>query len=197
VPHALAAYVTYACAKGHGFWHGLQGGQPGEPGQGFGGFGHGRKLGSGDLQLLILALLAEQARHGYDLIKEIEQRSKGYYVPSPGMVYPALSYLEDAGYASVEAEGSKKLYTISVAGMAFLDEQRAAVDALWQQLAWLGERMDRMRQAFEGEGSDSELHAAMHALRDALRERGRGASAEERKRLLDILARAAAEVRRR
>src|SRR5215468_9833836 len=77
-------------------------------GHGADGFERGRKLGSDDLQLLILALLSECARHGYELIKEIEQRSGGWYVPSPGMVYPALSYLEDAGYASVETSGAKK-----------------------------------------------------------------------------------------
>ena len=63
-----------------------------EGGMGGRGFGMGRKLGSSDLQLLILKLLAEKPRHGYELIKELDERSKGFYVPSPGMVYPALTY---------------------------------------------------------------------------------------------------------
>jgi len=162
------------------------------------GFERGRKFGSGELQLLILALLAERARHGYELIKEIEQRSGGWYVPSPGMVYPALSYLEDAGYASVEAAGAKKQYTISVAGLAWLDEQRAAVEALWALLARFGERMGHLREEARfardvGEGR-SELHAAMGELREALRAR-HGAGPDAIARVVEIVRRAAAQVR--
>ena len=166
--------------------------------RGFDGFERGRKFGSAELQLLILALLAEHARHGYELIKEIEQRSGGWYVPSPGMVYPALSYLEDAGYASVEAAGAKKLYTISVAGLAWLDEHRAEVEALWTQLARFAERMGQVREEARfsrdvGEGR-VELHAAMHELRDALRSQ-HGAAPEAIARLVEIVRRAAAQVR--
>lgn len=167
-------------------------------GRDFDGFERGRKIGSNELQLLILALLAERARHGYELIKEIEQRSGGWYVPSPGMVYPALSYLEDAGYASVEAAGAKKLYTISVAGLAWLDEQRASVAALWSLLARFGDRMGRVREESRfaqdlGEGR-SELHAAMDELRDALRAQ-HGAGPDSIARVVDIVRRAAAQVR--
>jgi len=79
-----------------------------------------RKLGSGDLQLIVLALLAERPRHGYEIIKTLEMISKGYYTPSPGVVYPALSYLETVGYASVKSEGTKKLYRITGVGLARL-----------------------------------------------------------------------------
>jgi len=167
-------------------------------GRDFDGFERGRKFGSAELQLLILALLAERARHGYELIKEIEQRSGGWYVPSPGMVYPALSYLEDAGYASVEPAGAKKLYTISVAGLAWLDDQRASVEALWTQLARFAERMGRVREEARfardvGEGR-SDLHAAMHELRDALRSQ-HVAGPEATARVVEIVRRAAAQVR--
>src|SRR5215471_3540767 len=83
-------------------------------GRGFGwhGFRAGRKLGGDDLQLLILALLADRPFHGYEIIRALEERSGGFYSPSPGMVYPALTYLEEIGYASVESEGAKKLYRI-------------------------------------------------------------------------------------
>jgi DNA-binding PadR family transcriptional regulator len=166
--------------------------------QGFDGFERGRKFGSAELQLLILALLAERARHGYELIKEIEQRSGGWYVPSPGMVYPALSYLEDAGYASVEPDGAKKLYTISVAGLAWLDEHRAEVEALWAQLARFAERLGQAREEARfardvGEGR-AELHAAMHELRDALRAQ-QGTGADAIARVVAIVRRAAAQVR--
>src|SRR5579871_6237691 len=83
---------------GHHFGEGF-----GPGGGGRGGFGPGRKLSSADLQLLLLALLAEKPSHGYELIKALEERTTGYYSPSPGMVYPALTYLEEIGHASVEA----------------------------------------------------------------------------------------------
>ena len=179
----------------HGRHH--PGGHP-DRGHDSDGFERGRKFGSGELQLLILALLAERARHGYELIKEIEQRSGGWYVPSPGMVYPALSYLEDAGYASVEAAGAKKQYTISVAGLAWLDEHRTSVEALWVQLARFGARMGHVREEARfaqdvGEGR-SDLHAAMADLRDALRTQ-RGSGPEALARVVEIVRRAAAQVR--
>src|SRR5215469_10345922 len=75
-------------------------------GMGGGGFRTGRKLGAADLQLVILALLKERPRHGYEIIKALEERSAGFYVPSPGMVYPALTYLEEVGQAIVESDGT-------------------------------------------------------------------------------------------
>jgi DNA-binding PadR family transcriptional regulator len=175
---------------------------------GVGGVGPGRKLSAADLQLLILVLLAEQPRHGYELIKAFEERSKGYYVPSPGMIYPALAYLEEVGYASVEAEGPKKLYSVTVAGLAHLDENRAAADAMLQQLERIGERMDRLREAYDETGDaargffgrhgmsgamNSELHDAYHALKAALRAKA-GAPAAEQRRLAELLRRAARDV---
>src|ERR1700727_3711422 len=102
---------------GRGFMEGGMGGR---------GFGMGRKLASTDLQLLILKLLDEKPRYGYEIIKELEERSKGFYVPSPGMVYPALTYLEELGHAEVETDGSKKLYRITEAGAKYLAENRRA-----------------------------------------------------------------------
>ncbi|HSY88655.1 MAG TPA: PadR family transcriptional regulator, partial [Verrucomicrobiae bacterium] len=97
------------------------GGFAGGPGFDDEGFRRGRKLGSGDLQLLLLHLLAEKPSHGYELIKGLEERSSGYYVPSPGMIYPALTYLEELGYARVEAEGAKKLYHPTEEGRRHLE----------------------------------------------------------------------------
>ena len=135
---------------GFGGRHGLS---DGPSGVGFDGFNRGRKLGSADLQLLLLALLAERPSHGYELIKALDERSKGYYAPSPGMVYPALTYLEEIGHASVEAQGAKKLYSITEAGLTHLEGQRSAVDALLQQLAYIGQRMEEFRRAM-GPGDD-------------------------------------------
>src|SRR5450631_2705224 len=93
-------------------------------GMGSRGFGMGRKLASVDLQLLILGLLAEKPRHGYEIIKALDERSKGFYVPSPGMVYPALTYLEEIGHATVEAVGTRKLYHITASGTEHLKKNR-------------------------------------------------------------------------
>ena len=90
---------------GRGFGHVFA--DMGDGGFDRGGFRTGRKLASDDLQLLLLALIAEKPSHGYDLIKLLEERSGGYYVPSPGMIYPALTYLEEAGHATIEQEGRR------------------------------------------------------------------------------------------
>jgi DNA-binding PadR family transcriptional regulator len=173
-------------------------------GRGGRGFGMGRKLGSSDLQLLILKLLDEKPRHGYEVIKELDERSKGFYVPSPGMVYPALTYLEEIGHATVEADGTRKLYSITDLGKQHLAEHLAAADALLAQFGRVGDRMDRVRRAMEedeeGEqdlggrrGGRKELKRAMHTLRSALSERW-SSSAEEQQRIAAILLRAAADI---
>ena len=171
-----------------------------EDGGGFGprGVSAGRKLGSGELQMLILALLEEQPRHGYDLIKELTERTGGFYAPSPGMVYPALTYLEELGHAAVEADGNKKLYRITDAGKAELDKNRETVRTMLAQFERIARKMDRMRRFFAGEAVEeddrSELRAAWHALRAIVRET-RGASPEAQQRVLDIVKRTADEIR--
>jgi DNA-binding PadR family transcriptional regulator len=172
------------------------GGDGGLGGRHFG----GRKLGGGDLQLLILDLLAEQPRHGYEIIKALEDRSSGFYSPSPGMVYPALTYLEEIGHAVAEADGTRKRYSITDQGRAYLEENRGIVDALLGQLAHIGSRMEQVRRAFSGDEADEEskrttpeLRAARDALRTLLREKRR-ATPEEQRRVAAILQRAAAEI---
>ena len=164
------------------------------------GFRTGRKLAGDDLQLLLLALIAERPSHGYDLIKVLEERSGGYYVPSPGMIYPALTYLEEAGHATVAPEGTKKQYRISEEGLRQLEENRVAADALLTQLDRIGRRMGDVRRAFAGdpdeageEGDTHELRQARRELRRVLRERKRG-SPEESRRIADILRRATADI---
>jgi DNA-binding PadR family transcriptional regulator len=159
----------------------------------------GRRLASGELQLVLLALLEERPSHGYELIKALEEHSGGFYSPSPGMIYPALTWLEEMGYARVSAEGAKKLYTITDAGRAYLQENRGAADAMLGQLRWIGRKMGRVREIFGGfdeeedAGSDR-VGAARRELRHALREK-RGAPAEEKQRIAQILRDAAARIR--
>jgi DNA-binding PadR family transcriptional regulator len=183
---------------GKDFMGGGMGGRP---------FGMGRKLASVDLQLLILGLLAEKPRHGYEIIKALDERSKGFYVPSPGMVYPALTYLEEIGHATVEADGSRKLYSITESGGKHLESNRSTADAMFAQFERVGERMDRIRRALQPEESDdepageSERHSSrvlLRARRDlkaALADKW-DSSREEQQRIAEILKRATAEILR-
>lgn len=167
-------------------------------GMGGGGFRTGRKLGAADLQLIILALLKDKPCHGYEIIKALEERSAGFYVPSPGMVYPALTYLEEVGQADVESEGTKKLYRITAAGEARLKEDAVMAEAILSQLDRIGRRMERVREVFAGEAEEEEMtqnvRAARRELRGVLRDR-RHASPEEQQRIADILKRATDEIR--
>ena len=188
---------------GRGFrrgFFGLEGGAPGRRG----GFPFGRFVGDGELRLILLALLADGPRHGYDLIKALEERSSGFYSPSPGVIYPTLIFLEEAGHASSTAEGNKKVYSISDAGQAHLAENRVAVDAILARIEWIGKRLAQARQWFEGResegGRDRDIRDAIPELNDARRElkaalRAKlGASEAEQRRVAEILQRAAKEI---
>lgn len=161
-------------------------------------------IGSGDLRLIALALIAEHPRHGYEIIKLLEEKTGGWYSPSPGTVYPTLTYLEEAGYVTVEAEGSKKLYRITDEGRAYLDGNRGIVDAVLGRLAAVGEKMAWANKMMGGERNrerssrlPSLVVAALDNLREAAEQRLEpGADPEAETRIVEILARAAAEIRR-
>ncbi len=161
------------------------------------GFRTGRKLAGEDLQLLLLALLAKKPSHGYELIKTLEERSGGFYCPSPGMIYPALTYLEEIGYVTVEVEGAKKLYSPTTEGLAFLERRQADADAILSGLERIGQRMGDVRRAFSGaeedESDSSDIRQHRRALRQALREK-RHASPEEQRRIAEILRRAVEDI---
>lgn len=106
----------------------------------------GRMLASGDVRLVALYLIEQQPRHGYDLIKAIEEKSKGFYSPSPGIVYPALTFLEEAGYVTSNAEGNKKLYTITDEGRTHLADNREAIQSTLDFLEKAGARMSEWRE---------------------------------------------------
>jgi DNA-binding PadR family transcriptional regulator len=176
------------------------------PGHGSGRWGHrwggdvpgARKLSASDLQLIILAMLAEQPRHGYELIKLLEERSGGFYSPSPGVIYPALTYLEEIRFANVEPDGARKLYLITEQGKTHLDANRSTADAILDALARIGSRMENVRNAFAGVddeaavGSD-DVRRAYHALKHALK-RMRGCDAAEARRIVQILDQASADI---
>ena len=140
-----------------GFW--WSGSGSGGPGARQGRRGHrgGRVFEQGDLKYVILQLLEEKPRHGYDIIKELEERFAGTYSPSPGTVYPTLSMLEDMGYARARAEeegGGRKIYEITPEGKAYLEENRGTVDDIFDRIADLGTsifstEMMELAQAFK------------------------------------------------
>ncbi len=108
-------------AQGHGHGHGG---------------GRGPKMfDAGAMRYVVLQLIADKPRHGYEIIKEIEQRAGGAYAPSPGAIYPLLSMLLDLGHVSAEMEGNKKLHSITPEGLDFLAENRQFVDAIMARLA--------------------------------------------------------------
>ncbi len=161
----------------------------------------GRMLAQGDLRLIALALIAEAPRHGYELIKLVEEKTADWYSPSPGIVYPTLTYLEEAGYVTVSTEGSKKLYTITGEGRTYLTANRALVDAVLDRLTALGERVNRMRRAARGDRDNRRalpplVEAAFDHLRETVSKR-LDSDADDEARLVEILARAATELQRR
>jgi DNA-binding PadR family transcriptional regulator len=130
--------------------------------RGFGRHGHGfeaergeggrsgrrRVFDAGELRLVLLKLIADQPRHGYELIRAIEELTGGSYVPSPGMVYPTLTMLDEMGHvAEVKSEGARKAFAVTAEGTAHLAERQAEVEALFARLAELAtvsERTDAM-----------------------------------------------------
>src|SRR5579875_3678085 len=114
--------------------HGRGFGRQGDWGRGRG--GRRRVFDQGDLRLVILQLIADKPSHGYEIIKAIEERIGGEYSPSPGVIYPTLTLLEEMGYATVQPEeGGRKLYAITDEGRAFLEQNRAAADAIFERMA--------------------------------------------------------------
>ncbi|MBS1102404.1 PadR family transcriptional regulator [Gluconobacter sp. Dm-62] len=173
-------------------------------GKGFGGdlgsegFSRGRKLTADELQLVILALLGEAPAHGYELIRRLEERSGGFYKPSPGVIYPSLTYLEETGLAAVTQEGNRKLYSLTEEGKAHHDAHKEEAARILDILSRIGARMADVREAFSGVNDlDPTLGQAFHdarfALKAALKSR-RGADADELRRIVAILNRAAAEI---
>ena len=158
----------------------------------------GRLFAQGDLKLLALALIAEQPRHGYEIIKVIEEKTNGWYSPSPGIIYPTLTYLEEAGYLASESDGSKKRYRMTPEGESYLKSNRDIVDVVLDRLAAVGRKMARMRRAFGGDGDRAGLPqvvgAAIANLSETAGKRLEGDAGAEAK-IVEILMRAANDIK--
>ncbi len=147
-------------ALGHRHAHGH------DHGRGFGRHrgGFGRFFEQGDLRLVILGLIAEKPRHGYEIIKAIEERASGAYTPSPGVIYPTLTMLEEQGFIRPTAsEGAKRQYEITEEGTAYLNANKAQVDALFAKLGGVG--------AEQGGGLSPQILRARENLKLAMRMR--------------------------
>lgn len=170
--------------------HGMFGREHGPHGHRHGGGGRlGRMFDHGDLRLVILQLIAEKPRHGYELIKAIEEKTGGAYSPSPGVVYPTLTLLEELGQITVQpGEGARKLHTITPEGEAFLAANRAGLAAITGKL-------EAVSAAYGG-GQAPQLQRAVENLKLALRLRvSRGPLSEEQvRRIAAVLDAAATDI---
>lgn len=176
---ALPFLAMMAASKGWGGWS--AGGWDAE------GFGRrhrrrGRMFGPGELRLALLALVAEEPRHGYELIKAIEDLTGGEYAPSPGAVYPTLQLLQDEGaIEEAEAEGSRKPFAATKAGTKEIEERADEVEALMTRLGGHAERAERVRSPH--------LFRAMGNLANVLRNRARTGKLDEdtMEQIVDII----------
>jgi DNA-binding PadR family transcriptional regulator len=161
-----------------------------------------RMLAQGDLRLIALALIAEQPRHGYEIIKLLEEKTAGWYAPSPGMVYPTLTYLEEAGHVTAQTEGAKKLYTITTEGRTYLEENRAFVDALLERLGAIGERATRMRRRDDEERNARDDDSLPRSVRGAFQDLSEAVrdllkhDPDAKARVIDVIDRATSELRK-
>ncbi len=177
--------------RGHFFGKHLRGGPRGE-GREFRGGGPGgkRMFEQGHLRLLVLSLLQEQARHGYELIKAIEELAGGDYAPSPGVIYPTLTLLEETGFASVSEVNGKKKYAITAEGEAEIAGEQETLERIRARLGAAGSVADARRIP--------ELQRAMHNFKMALHLRlGKGPlDTEATQRIAEAIDRAARDIER-
>ena len=139
-----------------------------------------RIFASGDLKLLLLEMIGQQPCHGYDLIQQIEGLFDGAYSPSPGVIYPALAFLESGELVGVASQGDKKNYSITESGRAYLIQQQVALNGVHI-------RIDVSRRSLRGHDRPPEIHEAMHNVRHALQLHQGHWSPAEVQRVHDLL----------
>ena len=141
---------------------------------------------SGDMKYVILKLLQDKPRHGYEVMKELEERMHGCYSPSPGTVYPTLQWLEDEGLVTARDVDGKKVYEVTDAGRQFLQEHRDVVDDIF----------DRVREAVDrvAGGGMVDVNRALGRVVKAVYRAGWKVDEAARKRNAELLAKAAEEI---
>jgi DNA-binding PadR family transcriptional regulator len=169
--------------------------------------GHGdhhamkRLLAHGDLRVVVLLLIAEKPRHGYELIKLIESKSSGQYSPSPGVIYPTLTYLDDTGLITTTVQNEKKRYSITPEGKAHLDQNREHADSILKRLEELGAKIAQAKAHAESQNADpfateeeSEIRHVFRSIKVELKA-SHSASAKTKKNILKILERTLEQLR--
>lgn len=150
-----------------------------------------RMFDGGELRLVLLKLIADEARHGYDLIRQIEALTGGAYAPSPGVVYPTLTLLDDMGLIEArQAEGAKKLFAASEAGLRHLAEHAELIEVLFARLSAVGAERARTDSASVRRAMGNLREVLMHKLR------GEDVSVEALHRVVALIDDAAQKIER-
>ncbi|HEU4990564.1 MAG TPA: PadR family transcriptional regulator [Gemmatimonadaceae bacterium] len=149
----------------------------------------GRMFEQGDLKYVILQLIDEKPRHGYDIIKALEEKSQGAYSPSPGTVYPTLTMLEEMGYIRSTAEdGGKKVYEITPEGKQYLQENSSTVESIFERIS---DAVEPFFSSSMGEVRGAMRHLARSALGTAMKHAD---NKDVLARIAQVLERAATEI---
>ncbi|HVP91548.1 MAG TPA: PadR family transcriptional regulator [Terriglobales bacterium] len=153
-------------------------------------WGPHRMFQKGDFKYLILDLLKDKPRYGYEIIRELEDRFHGFYSPSPGTVYPTLQYLEDMGHVTSREQDGKRIYTITADGLKFLETESKTVEDVFGRMRhgwehwWSSDLRDQFRDVM---GEIAELGRLIGR-------RARGMNRDKLRRIGEVLKRAYAEV---
>jgi DNA-binding PadR family transcriptional regulator len=148
----------------------------------FRGSRRGASFQKGDLKYVILDLLKDKPRHGYDIIRELEKLSYGFYKPSPGVIYPTLQMLEEMGYASSTEQEGKRVYSITEEGRKFLENQSDIADGVRRQM--------KHKWGFKNIGRMIMVMREYHALEDLLGNSFRRLDADKAEQIRQILSQA-------
>ena len=153
----------------------------------FRGFGRESPFNKGDLKYVILDLLKEKPRYGYEIIRALEERSHGFYTPSPGVVYPTLQMIEEMGYAGAAEQDGKKIYTITEEGLKFLSERKDLADEVKSHMKnhWNPKNV----------GDFVEMMGDFAELARLMGRRARHAGPEKMRRIREVISRAYQDVR--
>lgn len=136
----------------------------------------------GDLKYIILDLIKDKPRHGYEIIRELEEQSHGLYKPSPGVIYPTLQMLEEMGYASASEQEGKKVYTITEEGRRFLTSKKDVADGVRNQM--------KHKWSFKNIGRMALIMKEFHELENLLGRGFRTLDADRAERIREVLSNA-------
>jgi DNA-binding PadR family transcriptional regulator len=153
----------------------------------FRGSRRGSSFQKGDLKYVILELIKDVPRHGYDIIRELEEQSYGTYKPSPGVIYPTLQMLEEMGYASSTEQEGKRVYSITEEGQEFLAKQKSHANGVKSQM--------KRKWSFKNIGKMVTVMREYHALENLLSRGIRSLDAEKMQRIRDVLVQAYDDIR--